>query len=253
MNNLKITVVTICYNALDTIESTMLSVFDQTYDNIEYIIIDGGSTDGTVDIIKKYADRLTYWVSEPDRGIYDAMNKGIAAATGDYINFMNAGDKFARTDVIAQICDSVEKKTDIVYGDYYILNDKKSKYPIYTKPQTISKVISKVISKSPICHQATFTRTEYLKTYPFDLKFKICADWNSFRKGFLEDGLVFQYVALPICYFDSNAGMSHDNLDLLYKERYMGLGIEHKFFHKLPHEIIRYGVHLKRHLLRLLH
>ena len=97
---MKISVVTVCYNSVDSIEETMLSVLNQTYSDVEYIIIDGGSTDGTVDIIKKYADRLVYWVSEPDKGIYDAMNKGIAAATGDYINFMNSGDRFASTNVI---------------------------------------------------------------------------------------------------------------------------------------------------------
>ena len=91
---LKISVVTVCYNAVDCIEETMLSVLDQTYPNIEYIVIDGGSSDGTADVIRKYADRLAYWVSEPDKGIYDAMNKGIVAATGDYINFMNAGDRY---------------------------------------------------------------------------------------------------------------------------------------------------------------
>lgn len=73
---MKISVVTVCYNAADTIEKTMLSVLNQTYHDIEYIIIDGGSTDGTVEIIRKYADRIAYWVSEPDKGIYDAMNKG---------------------------------------------------------------------------------------------------------------------------------------------------------------------------------
>ena len=88
--NPKISVVTVSYNAVETIEETILSIINQTYDKVEYIIIDGGSTDGTVDIIKKYADHLAYWVSEPDKGIYDAMNKGIDVATGDYINFMNS-------------------------------------------------------------------------------------------------------------------------------------------------------------------
>ena len=82
-----ISVVTVSYNAVSTIEQTILSVINQTYPNVEYIIIDGGSTDGTVDIIKKYADKIAYWVSEPDKGIYDAMNKGGLKTTGDFIQF----------------------------------------------------------------------------------------------------------------------------------------------------------------------
>jgi glycosyltransferase involved in cell wall biosynthesis len=88
----KISVITICYNAVDLIEKTILSVLHQSYDNIEYIIIDGNSTDGTVDIIQKYANQLAYWISEPDGGIFDAMNKGLDHATGEWVNFMNAGD-----------------------------------------------------------------------------------------------------------------------------------------------------------------
>ena len=98
-----ISVVTVSYNAVSTIEQTILSVINQTYPNVEYIIIDGGSTDGTVDIIKKYADKIAYWVSEPDKGIYDAMNKGVVVATGEWINFMNAGDIFTDSDVIDKL------------------------------------------------------------------------------------------------------------------------------------------------------
>ena len=105
MNSPLISVVTVSYNAVDTIERTILSVLNQTYSDIEYIIIDGGSTDGTVDLIKKYADKITYWVSEPDQGIYDAMNKGIDVATGEWINFMNSGDSFYRQDVLSSLFD----------------------------------------------------------------------------------------------------------------------------------------------------
>ena len=97
-----ISVITVCYNVASTIEKTMLSVLNQTYKNLEYIIIDGNSTDGTVDIIKKYAERLTFWISEPDKGIYDAMNKGIVKATGKFLIFMNAGDQFLNEKVLSK-------------------------------------------------------------------------------------------------------------------------------------------------------
>ena len=108
MNYPLISVITVSYNAVLTIEQTILSVINQTYLNIEYIIIDGGSTDGTVNVIKKYADKIAYWVSESDKGIYDAMNKGIAYSHGEYCNFINAGDKF---------CSSVgiENKLNYIY------------------------------------------------------------------------------------------------------------------------------------------
>ena len=118
---MKISVVTVCYNAADTIERTMLSVLNQTYHDIEYIIIDGGSTDGTVDIIRKYADKIAYWASEPDKGIYDAMNKGIKVATGEWINFMNAGDIFCDKNVLTNIFStgSVDEYS-FLFSDFYV-------------------------------------------------------------------------------------------------------------------------------------
>lgn len=98
-----VTVITVVYNAKELLEETILSVLNQTYSNIEYIIVDGGSTDGTLDIIKKYQDKISKYISEPDQGIYDAMNKGMSLSKGQWLNFMNAGDSFYSNDVLQKV------------------------------------------------------------------------------------------------------------------------------------------------------
>ena len=113
-----VTVITIAYNCASSIEETMLSVLNQTYSNIEYIVIDGGSVDGTVDVIKKYDHAIDYWVSEPDRGIYDAMNIGVRASTGKWLNFMNVKDVFFREDTIQVLADKYLKgQARFIYSD----------------------------------------------------------------------------------------------------------------------------------------
>lgn len=186
----KISIVTVCYNAVATIEKTMLSVLNQTYPNVEYIIIDGGSTDGTVDIIKKYADRLAYWVSEPDRGIYDAMNKGIKVATGKWINFMNSGDTFYQQNTIESILPYLsDNKTDIIYGDVNLLYDYGTKYQ---KPSPLKKICNRMV----FCHQSSFTKTHLMKSFSFNTQYKIAADYEFFYKQY-QNQRIFVYV--PTC------------------------------------------------------
>lgn|SRR5690606_3619721 len=111
-----LSVITVVYNNAADIERTMRSVMGQTYPHIEYLVIDGGSTDGTVDIIKKYAGQIAHFVSEPDKGIYDAMNKGLAIATGDYVLFMNSGDEIYDPDTVADVF-ATAPDADIYYGE----------------------------------------------------------------------------------------------------------------------------------------
>lgn len=121
MTNYKISIITVCFNAASTIEETINSVINQPYENKEYIIIDGGSTDGTIDIIKKYEDKIAYWVSEPDYGLYHAMNKGIEKATGDIIGMINADDYYF-DNVFADVAKAFEGKNleeYIFFGDMY--------------------------------------------------------------------------------------------------------------------------------------
>lgn len=170
-----ISIITVTFNAASTIEQTILSVINQTYPHIEYIIIDGGSTDGTIDIIKKYSDRISYWVSEPDKGIYDAMNKGINLANGEWINFMNAGDTFYHSNIIEDIFAKKIYEYDIIYGAVNMLSS------------TYNKIVwpKHNISRShpmPFNHQSVFVRTSLCKQYPFDISYRYAADYNFFCK-----------------------------------------------------------------------
>lgn len=120
MDNISITIITVVYNDKEGLERTVNSVLSQTYKSLEYIIVDGGSTDGTLDVIRKYEDKINKWISEPDHGIYDAMNKGIRMASGKWLNFMNAGDVFANDDIIRSVFsnESVLNNYRFIYSDF---------------------------------------------------------------------------------------------------------------------------------------
>lgn len=120
---MKVSVITVCYNAVSTIASTIISLINQDYDNIEYIVIDGASTDGTTEIIKKYQDYISIYISEPDKGIYDAINKGIKLATGEIIGMLHANDCFASNHILSLIADTMQQKNvDAVYGNLVFTN-----------------------------------------------------------------------------------------------------------------------------------
>ena len=175
---MNITIITVCFNASDSIEHTMLSVLHQTYKNIEYIVVDGDSQDNTLEkiqVIKKdYLDRDIKVVSEKDKGIYDAMNKGIRMASGSWILFLNSGDSFYNENVISEIFESyVDNGESIIYGKtvFYDAQNKKIENVRYSDYEFM-----------PACHQSIFTRASELKNNPFDLDFKITADFVFYYK-----------------------------------------------------------------------
>lgn len=179
-------VITVCRNAESLIEETIKSVLSQTYPNVKYLIIDGASNDGTVDIIKKYQDRLTYWVSEPDKGIYDAMNKGLAKARefGDgWINFMNAGDTFTDSNTI----EKVFTREDLDYDNLKMIgggtwNVYKDASKTFLDPAKHPSVIPIEI---PFSHQACFIKLDVCQ---FDTKYKIAADYAVMYNVYFEYG-----------------------------------------------------------------
>jgi len=161
------------FNDVQNIEKTLQSVISQTYPRLEYIVIDGGSTDGTVDIIKKYEGRIDYWISEKDEGIYDAMNKGIDRATGQYINFMNSNDIFYHSTTVYEVFQDLPEDFDFIYGSY-VLRDKgrDNDMPMQTP-------IDKIWQGMLFCHQTLFSKTALLKQNKFCLNNKIISDYKS--------------------------------------------------------------------------
>lgn len=205
--NPKITIVTVCYNTVNSIDMTIKSVINQIYSNIEYIIIDGGSTDGTVDIIKKYSGKIAYWISEPDDGIYDAMNKGIKAATGEWINFMNAGDRFYNDEVISKMFSEVDPTVTIVYG-------KLMKHIEGYHYEYVVLPLSKMSSEMSVSHQASFIKLSYHKSRLYDATFKSSGDYDFFYHAFFMDKVKFQYIPIIVADFDDRSGMSKTNFKL---------------------------------------
>lgn len=184
MNYPLISVITVSYNEVLTIEQTILSVINQTYLNIEYIIIDGGSTDGTVNVIKKYADKIAYWVSESDKGIYDAMNKGIAYSHGEYCNFINAGDKFCSSSILKQVMD-FNHVADIIVGQDLHVNEHNKIVSRSVLPRRYN-LLHFYITTIP--HQSCFIRASLLKKYYYDTSLKIVSDWKFYLQSIVLGG-----------------------------------------------------------------
>ena len=186
-----VSIITACLNAEDTIEQTILSVINQTYPNIEYVIIDGGSTDGTLDIIKKYEGRITKWISEPDESVFDGMNKGIVHSTGDILYFLNSGDLIYNNDIIADVVKKFSDKNIIaVYGNVEVLND-------YMKKKLVRgcKVSPNKLLYRHICHQALFVRrTLFEDVGMFSTSLKLSADHEFIVKSVKKYPANFLYI-----------------------------------------------------------
>lgn len=194
-----ITVVTVVYNGKSTIRETIESVLAQTYAKVDYIVVDGGSTDGTLDIVKEYAPRIAKWVSEKDGGIYNAMNKGVALASGSYVSFMNGGDTFASPDVLEKVAAVIKMQNpDIIYGDVLIA-DGEGRAPWLKVAQENVKVMHHI----PFCHQSTLAKTQLLRQHPFDERYKMSADFKFFKQCFLEK-CSFVKANFPIAVFGTS-------------------------------------------------
>ncbi len=182
INQPKISIITIVYNGEKYIEQTIKSIISQTYENIEYIVVDGKSTDNTLNIIKRYENKISLWKSEKDDGIYDAMNKGIDLATGDFIWFMNAGDEIYNNIIVEKIFENYNNE-DVMYGQMQLVNEDGSNASISEVPRTLS--YKNFMHGMVVSHQAIIIKKKLVNYYNLDYKVVSDHDWiiNALKKS----------------------------------------------------------------------
>lgn len=209
---MKISIITINYNDADGLEQTIKSIICQTFRDYEYIVIDGGSTDGSLGVIKKYSEHINYWVSERDKGIYNAMNKGLKYANGDYVNFLNSGDTYYDTNVLDKINDLLNY--DIVAGQCRI--GKKKMYGFIDHEITMLDLFQDALN-----HQSTFIRRQLFNKSPYNEQYKLVSDWIFTIEKTIIDNCSFKGIPNIICNYDGNGISSVSNLRLIERENYL--------------------------------
>ena len=238
----KVFVITVCRNAGELLEPTMLSVLNQTYDNLQYIVVDGGSTDGTVEVIRKYEDRLAAWVSEPDKGIYDAMNKGLRMAKGmmkegdtAWVNFMNAGDRFTDDKVVKDVFSHpIAEHIKVIVGHFN---------QCYADKKVMKKAdgIDWLPAWMPFCHQATFVRADCCE---FDTRYQIAADYDLFYNLYFIYGRdAFMTIDRVIADFRMEDSTTYSNLRKTKRE-ILKIQSKHKSWFWLK-EVVKYVINKK--------
>lgn len=186
---MNVTIITVCRNHAKELEKTIQSVENQTWQKKEHIVIDGASTDETLEVIQQHGDSITQWISEPDQGIYDAMNKGIRLAQGQWVIFMNAGDTFASTDTLQRVFQE-SQEADVIYGDVIKWEHVKKAEP----PHNAHRMF--------FCHQSAFVKTSCLREFPFDTRHRMSADFKQIKQLYLS-GKSFRQLDFPVAVFDT--------------------------------------------------
>ncbi len=227
-----VSVVTVVRNAVSTIEPTIQSVLSQDYPAIEYIVIDGLSTDGTLAVIEKYRDRIAAFRSERDAGIYDAMNKGASLATGEWIIFMNAGDAFHGSAALSRLRPQLQGDADVVCGaTEQVLVDAIETRRFHMAPGSPANLWRHM----PTSHQAILVRRDLQQQYGFDTSYRWCADHDLLAR-LHRDGKTFACIDEPVCFFDCAGGQARDARVYIRERWRLSRGLA-----SLPRRLIQYG------------
>jgi glycosyltransferase involved in cell wall biosynthesis len=194
----KLSIITINYNDKEGLKKTIESVINQTWQDFEFIVIDGGSIDGGIQVIEQYKDKIDHWVSEPDKGVYSAMNKGIRVATGDFIIFMNSGDCFYNENVLDENEKQLTGDYDIYYGDYYRVKPNSIRKKTFPEKLSFSFFYSGTLS-----HQSSFIRRKlFYDIFLYNEDYKIASDWEFFIYAICHKNVPYKYLKTTISNFD---------------------------------------------------
>jgi len=246
-----ISIITVVYNSLSLIEKTIRNILDQSYPNIEFLVIDGGSSDGTAEIIRLYENQISYWISEPDRGIYDAMNKGLAAATGDYVWFMNAGDQIYRSDILDKIFvvgpgSGIREENLVFYGDTMIVDTGFHEIGLRRLRPPEALTWRSFKKGMLVCHQAIIMSRKIAE--PFDPHYGHSADFDWVVRALKKaQGIVNTHLIL--CAF-LDGGHSKKNIGISLRERFHSMarhyGLIPTVLRHIP-IVVRFGWYYLRH------
>ncbi|MCX2840244.1 glycosyltransferase [Microbulbifer thermotolerans] len=245
----KVSVITVCFNSSKTIRDTVESVLAQDYPNIEYIIVDGGSTDGTMDIVCEYRHKISHVISEPDRGIYDAMNKGIRVSTGDIVGMLNSDDIYLDSSVISDIVNQFDlSNADSVYADLVIV-DRKNIYKVIRFCSSKNFTVSHLRWGWMIPHPTFFVkRTCYDAFGLYKLDYRVSADFEMIARLFWKKGISFSHLSRCIVRM-RNGGISttgflwriHQNLEIVRACKENGIYTNIFFIlFKVPFKLLEY-------------
>lgn len=198
--NISLSIITINYNNCGGLKRTINSVVSQSYSDLEYLIIDGGSTDGSVAVIKEFENHLYYWVSEPDNGVYHAMNKGLNSAKGDFVFFLNSGDIFYDENVITKLLKTLTIDDDLVYGDVLLKHERNHWERLQVHPETLP---FSYFYKGTICQQACFfKRSLFDSIFYFNETYKIISDWEFLVYALYIKGVKYRKIEVVISIYD---------------------------------------------------
>ena len=215
---MKISIITACLNVEDTIEKTFLSVLNQTYIDWEIVVIDGVSTDGTLEIIEQYKENISYFVSEPDTGIYNAMNKGIKASNGDFILFLNANDTLHSIDILEKVANTLIENPEVKYlfGDVNYISEDCNKGEVQKYNQVKNDIF---FVNQNICHQSIFYhKSLFAQLGNYSEDYKVYADWEFNIKCLVQNKTAAIYLPLTISDFQLGGLSANKSFSKLYKK-----------------------------------